>query len=250
MLTLKISITVYIYYGCYLKVFVLFAVLLFLISVSFLYNPRALSAKKAEISSTGSFGTYPSTVQIEQRRFQEELERSPDVFIRYHQPRYLDEARKAAAKLLNVPKNETVFVPNASTGVNTVLRNLAYVPDDVIVYFATVYPACEKAIESLMETTPVQARRVAYEFPISQEEIVKRFSDVVKQVKAEGMNVRVALLDAVVSLPGVRFPFEALVKACREEGILSCVDGAHGIGHIPLDLGILDADFFVSNCHK
>lgn len=189
-------------------------------------------------------------MQIEQRKFQDETELSPDIFIRYKQPRYLDEARKAIAKLLNVPTNETVFVPNATTGVNTVLRNLVYVRDDVIVYFVTAYPACEKAILSLVETTPVQARRVEYDFPISHEEIVNRFLDVVRQAKGEGLNVRVALLDVVVSMPGVRFPFESLVKACQDEDILSCIDGAHGVGHVPLDLDALGADFFVSNCHK
>ena len=61
------------------------------------------------------------------------------------------------------------------------LRNLVYVPGDVIVYFATAYSTCEKAIESLVETTPVHVRRVAYEFPISYEEIVKRFLDMVRQ---------------------------------------------------------------------
>ncbi len=43
----------------------------------------------------------------------------------------------------------------------------------------------------------------------------------------------------------VRVPFERLVEECRNYGILSLVDGAHGIGHVPLDLGKLDADFFV-----
>jgi selenocysteine lyase/cysteine desulfurase len=149
-----------------------------------------------------------------------------------------------------VPLNELVFVPNATAGINTVLRNLVYAPGDVIIFFSTVYGGCEKTIASLTETTALEARKVEYEFPISHEEIVGRFLEVVRKAKAEGLNVKAALFDTIVSIPGVRFPFEKLVEACRQEGVLSVIDGAHGIGHIPLDLGKLDVDFLVSNTHK
>lgn len=198
----------------------------------------------------GSFGTYPASVRTTLRQLQEAAEARPDTFIRFDVPKGLDEARSAVAKMLNVPRNEVVFVKNATTGVNTVLRNLSFNHGDVVVYFATIYGAVEKTLVSLMETTPVQALKVEYEFPISHDELVRRFLSVVRKAKAEGLNVRVAVFDTIVSLPGVRFPFEKLVEACREEGVMSLIDGAHGIGHIPLDLGSLKPDFFTSNCHK
>lgn len=144
-----------------------------------------------------------------------------------------------------------MFVKNATTGVNIVLRNLVFSPGDVVVYFDTVYGAVEKTIQSLEETTPVKGRKVCYEFPITHEALVERFLETVRSVKSEeGGNVRVAVFETVVSVPGIRFPFEDLVRVCKEEAVLSLVDGAHGVGMFRLDLGALKPDFFTSNCHK
>ncbi len=65
------------------------------------------------------------------------------------------------------------------------------------------------------------------------------------------MGARIAKFDTVLTFPGVRLPWERLVKACRDTKVLSLVDGAHGIGHIDLThLGSLGPDFFTSNCYK
>jgi selenocysteine lyase/cysteine desulfurase len=137
-------------------------------------------------------------------------------------------------------------VKNASTGINIVLRNLDFSSGDVIVFFATVYNAVEQTLESLAESSPIQYRKVEYTFPIEHEEIVKRFLNVVKRAKTDGLNVQAAIFDTIVSVPGVRFPFEQLIKVCKEESVLSIIDGAHGIGQIPLNLGELSPDFLVS----
>lgn len=200
---------------------------------------------------TGSYGTFPIPVLEKYRSLQEQEERHPDTFIRITQPASLLQSRTQIAKFLNIPRQTLVYVKNASTGVNTVLRNLVYKPGDVVVYFSNIYEAVEKTVSYMAETTPLRARKVEYEFPIDHDELVRRFVKVIREAKAEeGVNVKLAIFDTIVSQPGFRMPFERLVEVCREEGVLSCIDGAHGIGHVPLDLGRLDPDFFVSNCHK
>lgn len=198
----------------------------------------------------GSFGTYPRAVQTALRQHQHSAEARPDLFYRITRGQGIDESRRIVANLLNIPVNECVFVKNATTGVATVLRNLVFQKGDTVVYFDTIYGAVEKNVHSIMESSPVTTRKVEYALPVSHEDLVKRFQDVVSHARGEGLNVKVAVFDTIVSMPGVRFPFEALVEVCREEGILSLVDGAHGIGHIPLDLGALRPDFFTSNLHK
>jgi selenocysteine lyase/cysteine desulfurase len=162
----------------------------------------------------------------------------------------LDKSREALANFLNVPTEEVVIVPNATTGVNTVLRNILFVPGDVIVYFSTIYGACEKTIEHLCEMTPLEKRKIPVTYPEEDEELIKKFLDTVRDEKAQGKTVKMAIFDIVSSQPAVRMPFERLTEACRNEGVMSLIDGAHGIGHLHIDLGVLKPDFFVSNCHK
>ncbi|KAH7071961.1 pyridoxal phosphate-dependent transferase [Paraphoma chrysanthemicola] len=198
----------------------------------------------------GSFGTYPRPVRDQLRSYQDAAEARPDSFIRYEYPKVLDQSRAAMAKLLNAPTQTLVFVPNATTGVNTVLRNLVFAPGEHILYFDTIYGACEKTVSYITETTPASSVKIQYSYPVEDDWLVAEFHRVVKEVEDKGGKVKVAIFDTVVSMPGVRMPFQRLTAACKERRVLSCIDGAHGVGHVEIDLGTLDPDFFVSNCHK
>ena len=155
---------------------------------------------------------------------------------------------------MNVPVSTVVFVSNATIGINTVLRNLVWDADgnDEILYFDTIYPGCGKTIDYIVESSygRVSARVIPILYPCEDDAIVSSFHDAVSQSRKEGKRPRVCVYDVVSSQPGVRFPFEAVTAACRDEGILSCIDGAQGIGMVKLDLAAVDPDFFVSNCHK
>lgn len=197
----------------------------------------------------GSFGTHPIPVFHQLQKYQLDSEQRPDPFIRYTYPRLLDDARHAVAEILHAPEGEVVFVPNVTTAINTVLRALEYKKGDVIVHFATVYGAVEKQIRYLTETTEVEAVKVEANYPIGDDELVKMFEQTIEKVNKD-RRVKLAVFDTISSMPGVRMPFERLTEVCKKREVLSMVDGAHGVGQIPLDLGALGADFFTSNCHK
>lgn len=199
----------------------------------------------------GSFGTHPKSVQARQNELQSLAAQRPDTFIVFDLPDLIDRSRRAIAPLLGVDVDEVVFVPNATTSINTVLRNLKWEEGDVVVHFSTIYSACEKTISSVKELMPVEAENVRLEYPIEDDEIIRRFKERFEKVGGEGKRVRLAMFDTVLTFPGARMPWERLVEACKELGVLSLIDGAHGVGHIDLsELGKWSPDFFVSNCHK
>jgi hypothetical protein len=175
----------------------------------------------------------------------------PDTFLRYTYPDLLEKSRSAVAPLLGVSMDEVVFVPNATTGVNTVLPNLVYQKGDVIVHFSTVYGACEKTIDSLCETEHIERVCVHIDYPEEDEDIISKFINTVEDLKNDGKTVKLAMFDTVLTFPGARFPWEAMVETCKTQQILSLIDGAHGVGHVDLThLGRVSPDFFTSNCYK
>ncbi|KAI1383749.1 PLP-dependent transferase [Hypoxylon trugodes] len=202
----------------------------------------------------GSFGASPRAIRKKLREYQDLAEAKPDQFIRYDTPDILNECREATAKLLNVPTETVVFVVNATTGVNTILRNIAWNDDckDEIIYFKTIYGACGKTVDYIVDSGlgRVSARAIQIDYPQEDEEIVTTLKNTIEDCVKDGKRARICIFDIVSSLPAVRFPFEEVTKLCKEKGVLSLIDGAQGIGMIDLDLRALDPDFFVSNFHK
>ena len=205
--------------------------------------------------SPGSFGTIPRVIQAKMREYQDQAEARPDHFIRYDSGRLLDESRAAVAELLHAPTDTVVLVSNATVGVNTVLRNLVWAADgrDEILHFDTIYGGCANTVTHIVESQPdgrLAARPIRTRYPCSTADVLASLAAAIQASKDAGKRPALCLFDVVTSIPGVRFPFEAVTAACRDAGMLSLIDGAQGVGMVPLDLAALDPDFFVTNCHK
>ncbi|CRG91216.1 putative aminotransferase C660,12c [Talaromyces islandicus] len=193
--------------------------------------------------NNGSFGSYPTQIRDALNSYQQQTDAEPDIFIRYKLPALIDRSRAAVASLINARSvDDVVLVPNVTTGVNTILWNLSlnFSAGDKIVYLGTTYGSCEKIIDFIGEySSSVEAVRVDIQYPISKAAILQKFQHAISQP-----GVRVTLFDTVSSMPAFCLPCEEMVALCRQYNVLSLVDGAHGIGCIPLDMQRLDADFF------
>lgn len=125
----------------------------------------------------------------------------------------------------------------------------AYIND--VYKYQTTYATVDKTLKFLRDQYQVELVCIELNYPLEDAEVVQLTKEAIEREHAKGgPKIRMAVIDALSSLPGVRVPFEALVKLVQEHSILALVDGAHAIGQIELNLRELDADYFVSNCHK
>ena len=182
----------------------------------------------------GSFGACPRPVFERYQRWQSELEREPVDFIARRLPGLLAEARAVLGEYVGAPGDDLTFVPNASTGVNMAARTLDLGPGDEVLATDLEYGGLDLMWQTLCDRTGAAYVRVP-----------------VEQMTARiGERTRVAFVSHITSGTGLLLPFEPVVRAARDAGVTTIVDGAHAPAHVPLALEELGADFYAGNCHK
>jgi isopenicillin-N epimerase len=193
----------------------------------------------------GSFGACPKAVLEKQAALRAELEREPVDFLWRSLPARLAAARAALGTFTGADPDDLALVPNATTGVNAVLRSLDLRAGDELLTTSHVYPACRKAMEYVASRADGRVVVAAVPFPVAGED------DVVAPVLAAVTpRTRLALLDHVTSPTAIVFPVERLVAGLRERGVETLVDGAHAPGMVPVGLDRLGAAFYTGNAHK
>lgn len=193
----------------------------------------------------GSFGSCPRAVLAFQRAVRNRLERQPIQFFVRDLEGLLDAARAALATFVGAAADDLVFVPNATSGVNTVLRSLRFKAGDELLVTNQEYNACRNALDFIAERSRAKVVVAEVPFPIvSADEVVE---SVLGRVTAK---TRLALLDHVTSQTALVLPINRLVRELATRGVETLVDGAHAPGMVPLNLDSLGAAYYTGNCHK
>lgn len=193
----------------------------------------------------GSFGACPAPVFAAYQEWQRDVERQPVDFFINRSDDLLDAAREKIGDYINAPANELIFVPNATIGLNTVIRSLSLAPGDEILTTTHEYGALDLTWQFLTEKTGAKVVRAALQPPYNDTgAFVDAFMDAVTE------RTRVIFISHYTSPTALIFPVAEICRRARERGILTIVDGAHVPGHIPLDIAAIDADFYSGNFHK
>ena len=195
--------------------------------------------------SHGAFGACPKRVLECQAEWRARMERQPLQFLGRDLEGHLDAARETLAAFIGADADDVVFVPNATSGVNTVLRSLSFDEGDELLVTDQEYNACRNALNFAAERSGARAVVANLPFPVKNEQ--QLVAPVLERVTAK---TRIALLDHVTSQTGLILPIERLVRELSARGVDTLVDGAHAPGMVPLALNQLGAAYYTGNCHK
>jgi isopenicillin-N epimerase len=203
----------------------------------------------------GTVGVTPRAVLAVQQTIRDEMERAPSQFLLREQsglvgtptgrPSRVRAAAHAIAAAVGAHGDDLVFVDNATTGSNAVLRSIALGPGDEILLTDQSYGATLRTAQFVARERGATVRLVTVPYP--------RFDPhaLVEAVAAAiTSRTRIAVLDHITSETALVFPLTELAALCRARGVPLLVDGAHAPGVLPLDLSSLGVDWYTANLHK
>ncbi len=194
----------------------------------------------------GSFGACPREVLAAQQALRQRLERQPVQFFVRDLQQLLDDSREALARFVGVANPaELAWVPNATAGVNAVLRSLRFERGDELLTTDQSYGACRNTLEYVARKSGLRVIEVQLPFPVSgPEEVLDKI------LSAATDRTRLALIDHITSPTGLVWPIEQIVERLADRGVDVLVDGAHAPGMLPLSVDDIGAAYYTGNCHK
>jgi isopenicillin-N epimerase len=178
----------------------------------------------------GSYGACPAPVFARYQELQRELERNPVDFLARRFDGLMAESRTALARFVGARAEDLVFVPNATAGLNAVIRSLRLEPGDEVLTTRHEYGAVTRTWEFAGATLV--------------------FAEPEELAAAIGPRTRAVSVSHITSPTALVLPVAEVCAAARDAGALAIVDGAHAPGQLPLDLESLGADVYAGNCHK
>jgi isopenicillin-N epimerase len=192
-----------------------------------------------------SFGACPTPVLEAQSAWRARMEAEPVRFLARKLEALLDEVRMRVGEFLHADPDGLALVPNATTGVSTVLRSLRFEAGDELLATDHEYNATLNALRETAHRDGARVVLATIPFPIaSPAEAIEAV------VRAVTPRTRLALISHVTSPTALVLPIERIVQELGARGVDTLVDAAHAPGMVPVDVDGLGAAYWTGNGHK
>jgi isopenicillin-N epimerase len=173
------------------------------------------------------------------------MEAEPVQFLWRHYEERLEPARQQVARFVGARARDLVFVTNATTGINAVMRSLKLRRGDELLTTNHDYNACHNVLVEIARRAGARLATARVPFPLRGED-----EAVEAVLRAVTPPTRLALIDHVTSNTAVVLPLARIIRELEKRGVDTLVDGAHAPGMLPLNLARLAPAYYTANLHK
>jgi isopenicillin-N epimerase len=190
-----------------------------------------------------------------QQKLRDEIERQPSHFLlrelagirlgatNHKQPR-LRAAADQVAQFLGADGKDMVFVDNATSGINAVLRTFDLREGDEILVLDHAYGAILNAAKYAARVRGAAVKVVEFPETVTPTILIDTID------RAIGPRTRLAVVDHITADSALILPVAEIASLCHNRGVAILVDGAHAPGAIPVDILSLGVDWYTGNLHK
>lgn len=193
----------------------------------------------------GSFGLVPRCVQSVRQKWLQVLYDQPcDFFVRQMEIE-LSKVADRMGRLIGAAPQDLVFVDNATVAMNIVAQSLNLKPGDEVLLTDHEYGAVRRIWQKRCERTG--AKLVIHNLPEPLDSVPALVDRLFSAVTEK---TRIIVFSPVTSPTATILPMKEICQRARQARILTCLDGPHALGVLPLQLEKLGCDFFCASCHK
>ncbi len=176
------------------------------------------------------------TANAQQQHFEQYLQKGGNAYLNWVE--LVEDTRKKAASLINVPQNELLFIPNYTAGMNQVASMWQHKFKKILL-FNEDYP-------SVVLPWQVHGYECHYFQSIGNDIISTQvIEDHLKKV-----NPDILAISHVQFSSGFRLDLKEIADLCKQYGTYFLVDATQSFGAFPLDVQAQGIDVFLTSVYK
>ncbi len=187
--------------------------------------------------NTGSQGASPQVVIDTVYEWMNKLER-----IGESGHREVEAVRAKIANFINADVEEIAITRNTTEGVNIAANSLSLQKGDEVIITTHEHIGGAAIWLALQQEKGIVVKLV--ELDLGGKDNLNRIKNSITS------RTKVIAVSHVTCTTGMVLPIQEIILTCKERGIYSCIDGAHPLGMMSLDMKKLSPDFYAASGHK
>ncbi|MFZ9004014.1 MAG: aminotransferase class V-fold PLP-dependent enzyme [Robiginitalea sp.] len=149
------------------------------------------------------------------------------------------------AAMLNCPEGTLILTRNTTESLDLIIGGYPWKQGDEAIFALQDYGAMKDHFEQISGRYGVVCRTVSVpNHPQSDEELVSLYEAQITP------STRLIMICHMINITGQILPVRKICDMAHKHGVEVLVDGAHCIGHIPVDIEELNCDYYGSSLHK